>query len=304
VPSSNSPSAAGSPSSRRKRQRPPGRPKRVFVWIVSVVCLVAFGGGFVWRTVQLRNEGKGLLASAKVSPDPAARANALRELDEALRARHEKRTSGALAALDRARRADSSLPGLRIAFAEIAFNEQEFSELRKAAALARTDANQAAAASVLLGVEKWLSRGGGDREMLSAADSASSQFAEATQADLFAPAAWYFWADVLRYAGREEEGRDAAFRALCRYQPWDSADLISAKAILASGEAGDSVVGGLTFLPASPWVQAVADSVGRRSGPDSGLGARTVVRHLRSDPHYRTETRVVTDPGIPLPLLP
>lgn len=283
MPGGDSAQPTGLPLARRKRHRTPVRAKRVSAWAALVVCLAAFGGGFAWKKLELGNS-EAKLSADDVPSDPAARGVALREIDEALRARHEKRTSGALAALDRARRADPSLPGLQVAFAEIAFNEREFSELRKAAAAAQADAGQAAAASVLLGVEKWLSRGGGDREMLSAADSASARFAEATETDFFAPAAWYFQADVLRYAGREDEGRSCAVGALHRYQPWDSADILAAKAIFASAELGETALGGLAFLPDSPWVKAVADASDQGGAPVGGFGARVVARHLLTDP--------------------
>lgn len=287
---------------RRRRNRPPARTKRVFAWVALVVCLASFSGGFLWKKLGSRSS-RAQPNVADIAPDPAARAEALREIDEALRARHEKRTSGALAALDRARRADPSLPGLQVAFAEIAFNEREFSELRKAAAAAQADATQSAAASVLLGVEKWLSRGGSDREMMSAADSASARFAEATETDFFAPAAWYFQADVLRYAGREEEGRVSAFRALVRYQPWDSPDLIAAKTIFASAEGGNTVFGSLAFLPDSPWVEAVTDSAGRQVVPLCGFAAQVAVRHLGADPSF-FDGKGTAAPTIDLPFLP
>lgn len=303
MPSSEFSGAARPPSARRKRHRPPARTNRAFAWVAVGVCFAAFGGGFTWKKVELRNN-EAELSAAPATTDPDTRMVALREIDEALRARHEKRTSGALAALDRARRADPSLPGLQVAFAEIAFNEREFSELRKAASAAQADASQSAAASVLLGVEKWLSRGGSDREMMSAADSASAQFSAATETDFFAPAAWYFQADVLRYAGREDEGRERALGALHRYQPWDSSEMLAAKAIFASAELGETAFGGLAFLPDSVWVKAVADAADQGGAPAPGFAAQVGMQFLLTDPFLLGKPEAPAAKAAGLPVLP
>jgi hypothetical protein len=255
-----------------------------------VAVLVGLSGGYAWYSFKQRVKSEAATATDQVA-DPAARMAALDLMDEAIRAKFEKRASGALSAIDRARRADPFVPGLDVAFAELALNEKQFIEMRVAAGAARKKNDHAAGAAVLLGIDKWLSRSASDRDMSAAADAASAYFAEATEDDFFAAPAWFFWGDVLRYAGREAQGRDRALSALYRFNPWDSADLLTAKAILASVEAGDSVFGGLTFLPDSPWAQAVGEvAIGQKSGTGTPWGtllpyaAQQTFRALAGDP--------------------
>lgn len=199
----------------------------------------------------------------------ASPSEALDHIDNAIRAKHEKRTTGALGALDRARRADPSVSGFDITFAEIALNEKEFIEMRAAAGAAKKKDDHAASASVLLGMDKWINRGASDREMSAAADAAAAHFTEATESDYFHAPAWFFWGDVLRYAGREDEGRDRALAALHRFNPWDSSDVVSAKIVFASAEAGDPVFGSLEAGESFPWAQALED-FGARSSTERG----------------------------------
>ena len=198
---------------------------------------------------------------ADKAADLQARGAALELLDEALRAQREQRINGALSALDRARRTDPSLPGVDVSFAALALGEKQFAEMRAAAMAATTKNDHAAAASVLLGMDKWIARGPSDREMSAAADAASGFFSEAIEADFFHAPAWFFWGDVLRYAGREREGYLHALAALHRFNPWDSADVLTAKIVFASAEGGASTFGGFGIDDGSPWVRAVADSL-------------------------------------------
>ena len=244
-------------------------------------------------------------AVAGSAGDPAA----LDQMDEAIRAKHEKRTTGALAALDRARRADPSVPGLDVAFAEIALNERQFIEMRAAAAAAEKKDDHAAGASTLLGMDKWINRGASDREMSSAADAASTHFAEAIEVDYFYAPAWFFWGDVLRYAGREDEGRARAQAALYRFNPWDSSDVISAKTVFASAEAGDPVFGSLQASDGSFWAQAVEDFGARSSSERPALAslgpfaARRTLLSLAADP-FVSESKGGPEPQPEVPNRP
>jgi hypothetical protein len=271
-------------SPRRKKQTA----MRALFAAAFFLAVGAFAAGYFWKANSSR-----VLRSAP--PQDAASATSERKqaldfIDEAIRAKHEKRTSGALAALDRARKTDPSAPGLDVAFAELALNEKQFIEMRAAAEAAKRKDDHAAGASVLLGMDKWLTRGASDREMSAAADAASTHFAEASKSDYFYAHAWFFWGDVLRYAGREEEGRDRALAALHRFNPWESSDVIAAKIVFASAEAGVPIFGSLGAGEASLWAQAVEDLGARSPGERQSLtlpvpfAARQTLLSLTADP--------------------
>jgi len=136
------------------------------------------------------------------------------------------------------------------------------------AAKAKND--HAAAASVLLGMDKWIARGPSDRETSSAADAASAHFAESAKMDYFHAQVWFFWGDVLRYAGREDEGMDRALAALHRFNPWDSSDVIAVKIVSASAESGESVFAGFGVEDGSPLIQAASDLADARTSDGAG----------------------------------
>jgi hypothetical protein len=288
-------------SPRRRKQMA----TRAFFGFAFFLAVGAFAAGYFWKANSSR-----LLRSAP-PPDTALaapeRKQALEFIDEAIRAKHEKRTSGALAALDRARKTDPSAPGINVTFAELALGEKQFIEMRAAAEAAKKKNDYAAAASVLLGMDKWINRGASDREMTSAADAAGVHFAEAMDVDYFAAPAWFFSADVMRYAGRVAEGRDRAASALRRFQPWDSSDFLAAKLIFASAEARETLIGGVDFLPDSPFVSAAsgfatAQIAGASTDPKglADTASQLTLRALGSDPLYRKSDRA----SAVLPLVP
>ena len=277
-------------SSARRRHE---QATRIFLLVAALLAVASFFGGYAWQSKKTKTRAAAVIDRAPDNTE--ARSAALVALDEAITAKSEKRTTGALAALDRARRADPSIPGLDVAFAEIALNEKQFIEMRAAAGAAKKKDDPAAGASVLLGMDKWINRGASDREMSSAADAASAHFAEATETDYFHAPAWFFWGDVLRYAGREAEGRGRALSALHRFNPWDSSDVMAAKLVFASAEAGDTFFGGSAFLPDSPWTRAVsafavASVIGGDAFPQALVpyAAQRAVCALTSDPIVRS----------------
>ena len=257
--------------------------------VAALAVFAAFASGFAWRSSH------GLRSGSSVEADKAAdfqaRGAALELLDEALRAQREQRINGALSCLDRARRTDPSLPGVDVSFAALALGEKQFAEMRTAAIAAKGKNNHAAAASVLLGMDKWIARGPSDREMSAAADTASGYFSEAIEADFFHAPAWLFWGEVLRYAGREREGYLHALAALHRFNPWDSADVLTAKIVFASAEGGASTFGGFGIDDGSPWVKGIADSL-RAAGSNAG----NLPAALPSYAAHRTMGALAEDP--------
>jgi len=287
----------------------PRRRERAVIRALSAaaffLALGSFFAGYFWEANSLR--ALSAASPAETTTTNPERKQAFNFVDEAIRAKHEKRTSGALAALDRARKTDPSVPAIDVAFAELALGEKQFIEMRAAAEAAKKKNDHAAAASVLLGMDKWINRGASDREMNSAADAAGVHFAEAADTDFFAAPSWFFSADVMRYAGRVAEGRDRALAALHRFKPWDSSDFLAAKAIFASAEAGETVFGGMGFLSDSPFVGAAsgfatAQIAGASTDPKglADTAAQLTLRALSSDPLYRKPAQAHTA----LPLLP
>lgn len=261
----------------------------IFPLASLLVVGAAFVFGFAW---QSSHETRG--GPPRSAPDHAvdlqARAAALQLLDEALRAQREGRINGALSALNRARRTDPSLLGIDVSFAAFALGEKQLAEMRTAATAAAARNDDAAAANVLLGMGKWIERGASDREMSSAADAASAHFSDATEADFFHAPAWFFWAEVLRFAGRERDGHLRALAALHRFGPWDSADVLTAKIVFASAEGGASSFVGLGVDDDSPWVRAVGDTLRA-----AGSSARSLPAALPSYAAQRTMGELAED---------
>jgi len=247
-------------SSRRSRRHRGSALRSIFPAVAALIIVAAFVSGFALRSSH-DLEGVSTDLEPDKTIDLQARGAALKLLDEAIRARFEERVNGALAALDQARRTDPSLPGVDVSFAALALGEKQFAEMRTAAIAAKGKNEHGAAANVLLGMDKWIARGPSDREMSAAADTASGYFREAIEADFFHAPAWFFWGEVLRYAGRESDGHIRALSALHRFNPWDSCDVLSAKVVFASADAGVLTFVGLGINEGSPWVRAAADSI-------------------------------------------
>jgi len=285
---------SGSSDSRRwsSARRRHERATRIFLLVASFLAMAGLFGGYAWQSKKSKPRATATVGAPDALADPAARTEALDHIDEAITAKREKRTAGALSALDRARRADASAPGLDVLFAEIALNEKEFIEMRAAAGAAKRKNDHTAGASVLLAMDKWINRGASDREMSSAADAASAHFTEATEADYFYAPAWFFWGDALRYAGREGEGRMRALAALHRFNPWESSDVVAAKIVFASAEAGDPVFGSLGVGTDSPWVGAL-EEFGARI-----LAERTLLASLSAYAARQTIVSLAADPFV------
>lgn len=280
---------------------------RIFLLVAGLLAVAVFFGGYSWQSKKFKLRATNSVE--RFPADVAARETALAALDEAITAKREKRTAGTLSALDRARRADPSVPSLDMLFAEIALNEKQFVEMRAAAGAAKRKDDHAAGASVLLGMDKWINRGANDREVSAAADAASAHFSEATESDYFHAPAWFFWGDVLRYAGREDEGRNCALAALHRFKPWDSSDVIAAKIVFASAESGDSMPGSLEAGDGSPWGQILED-FGARSSSEravlatlSPFAAQQTLTALSADP-FVSDSKVAPKPQRDAPKLP
>jgi len=298
-------------SSARRRQ---ARATRIFLLVGSLFAMASFFGGYAWQAQKTKLRGAAAVGAADVPADPAARAEALDHIDEAIRAKHEKRAAGALSALERARRADRSLPGLDVMRAELALKEQNLIAMRAAASSAKKKGENIANAEVLLGLDAWFNHGSSDKDFGTAVDAASAHFKEAATSDLFAAQTFVFWGEILRSAGSAVEGHGRTMSALLRLHPWDSSDVLTAKMIFAATEAGDRVIADLGVVSDSPMRQSVSQwateleslriSVAQLLVPYTSLLA---VQALTSDPFDRARASTagsLPDNKLPKPNAP
>jgi len=263
----------------------------VLAFTAALVVLVSFCAGYVSRSPLA-----GGLFPARAEQTfvaSAARANALGQLDEALRAKHEKRMHGSLAALDRARRTDASLPGIDVSLATMALEEKRLSEMQAAALTGAKNGTHSSAANVLLGLGKWIERGPSDQDLASSADAASIYFAEAVEADYSHPEAWFFWGDVERYAGRERSGSKRVLAAMRRFDPWDSSDVLVAKIVFALAESDPSAPVDPSVVHDSLWGRSVQRLLGT---PESGR--RAALLALSAYAAQRTLESLSDDPAL------
>jgi len=224
----------------------------------ALAVLLALVGGYAWQSLRASAAAAEVRQTQQAGAEATAgRADALVAIDEAVRARYEERKEGALAALARARKIDPQAPGLAIAFAELALENNEFELVRSTVSEHIRHGKDAAQAHTLLGVHRWLTRGSTPDEVSRSIEESLTSFARATDAEAsFAPA-YFFSGDMLRYAGRQGEGHKRLLAALHRFAPWSSADVVAMKLAAALHEAGDAPLAGLAFITQSPLLDAV-----------------------------------------------
>lgn len=281
--------------SRRHRRR-----RRLRLWQVRhrgltafLAVVLMFAAGFFWKTLALRSAR---VAHAPAVVSPEAQREALDAVDEAVRAKYEKRPVGVASALSRARRADPQVPGLDILTAEAALEAGQLDAMRTAAEAAGSHGD-AAASELLLGLGKWFGRGADNRTLASAVEEATVHFTASVDADPFFAPTLFFWGDMLRHEGREAEGGRLLLGALHRFNPWSSSDVLIAKILLASAEATTSQPSTPEPPPDSPWARAVttaaaAKTVGEKFPLDflRPFAAQPVLRILARDPFVNAPT--------------
>lgn len=246
--------------------------KRRLVWIAIAAFLVAaFGAGFLLKTLAAarRNAARGA-APASVE----SRAEALRLMDDAMRAKYDGRSDDALAAVRAARAAVPDIPGADVVMAELALEAKQPGALRLAAEDALRRGQNPAEARLLLALEKWMTRGAGPRSAEAVA-TAKQLMAEASDAGLSNMTVMFFRGDIEHYGGNESEAWRFLLGALHRQQPWLSSAILAAKMRLAADEAG-----GVPDAALPPSAAGDALVALRRAAP-SGSDARMPLAALR-----------------------
>jgi len=254
------------------------RPRRLPAWIFGVAGVLLAAGAFVAGSAGAsRAERAGAAASAS-GVGSAARAEALRRLDEAARARHGERFDEAVAAARAARAVDGTLPGVDVFLAEMAFQRQDSATTAAAARAALDRGENASSAYLLLALDAWRTRALHGKSATEAAEGAARLLAEGAQVQPSDESVWFFWAEMMRLVGREDQAQRRMLGAMHRLQPWRSAAILAAKRQLAAGEAA-----GAEALP----------------GPAAGLAGDDAWRAWLSRASARQAGWMASDPAWP-----
>jgi hypothetical protein len=208
-------------------------------WAFSIVlCLGAFVGGFVFQRHKPSEQAAAQVVAPQVPPEQ--KAQALRLMDEAVRARHEDRTDEALRIAQRARAVDPSVRGVDILSGLIAIESPDHEKRRDA----RLAANQAldrgedtAGARLILALGAWQEQDGESVAGFTAKTRALRLISEAVEAFPSEPALHFFWSQMLASSGQLRDAQRKTSDSLRSLQPWDSSVLIARKASFASSDA-------------------------------------------------------------------
>ncbi len=226
LPTSSSRRARASRKAVRRRRKLVG----LFIGAGLCAVTVAFVVGYL-------NASRAVLAAPTVSVaavDPASRTEALRLLDEALQARHEERFNAAANAAQAARQTDETLPGVDMMIAEIAFKQHDAGVAERAARAALARGENVSSANLLLALQAWRLRAERRKSASEAADEAARWLAEAASAQPSDEAVWFFWGEMMRFVGREDQAHRLLLEARHRTQPWKSSSTLEAKQRLAA----------------------------------------------------------------------
>jgi len=245
-------SSARPPVRRRRSSRRLLRRREFIRGAARIVALLliscAFAGGYIWqhgKTKRLAEEVKPLISSEQ------QRREALRLVDEAVRARHEKRWQGAINALTEARRADPLVLGVDVLLGEIALEQKDAKTMRYAAEQSLRRGESESAAKLLLALVTWMGRG--EDGAAKAGNLAKQQLAEAMASEPSNAAAYFFHGELNRLLGESGEAHNNLLAALRRQVPWKSSALLAVKSHLAAHEA---LKAGQSLAPLSPNAQA------------------------------------------------
>ncbi len=267
-------------SRRRRARRTKQRTRRRL--ITAIFCLVlaaVFSAGFLWKVIAAKRAEA--VANAPVPVNAERRAEALRLMDDAVRAKYEERTGDALASAAAAREADPNIPGVDVLVGELALVSKQPDTVKHAAGEALRRGQGVAGAKLLLALHKWITRGQ-LRTPAEAGDAAAQLLSEASDAELSNMATMFFWGDIERYAGREHLAHDRLLGAMHRQQPWLSWATIAAKMQLAANEAGDMSDHPAPHTAPVPSTRAGNALVALRRAATSGADPQPALAALRS----------------------
>ena len=220
----------------------------------ALAVLLALVGGYAWQSVRasaevrLAKQAGGEVSAAVSVVSPEQKAEALRLIDEAVRAKYEGRTNEALRIAQRARAVDPSVRGVDILAGEIAIESPDL-EKRREALLAANRAldrgEDTAGARLILALGTWQEHDGESVAGFTAKTRALRRIEEAADEHPSEPALHFFWSEILATFGKYRDVHRRMLTAMHCAQPWHSYALIARKASFASrdAEAGQTLSG-------------------------------------------------------------
>lgn len=232
-------SPAGPPHRQSRRSLQKQAVLRRAGWAFSIVlCLGAFVSGLVFQ----RHKPSEQAAAQQPAPQVAQeqKEEALRLLDEAVRAKYEDRTEEALRLAQRARQIDPSVRGVDILAGEIAIESPDPEERQKAllAANSALDRGEDTAGSRLIrALGTWQEQDGEGVAGFTAKTRALRLIGEAADAFPSTPALHFFWSEMLVPSGQYRDVHRRMLTAMHCAQPWHSSVLLARKASFASRDA-------------------------------------------------------------------
>jgi hypothetical protein len=202
---------------------------KVTFWVMMFcVGVMAYGGGIgwqKWRAARVALEPQTM--DGEVAPEQ--KAEALRLLDEAIKARHEERYDAAWGLALRAQQTDPGLAGWDLLMAELAFQRRDSGAFSKHALVAELLPESAAGAKLLLVLERWRRPWGEGQSKEDSARFLADLLAQATAAQPSVDVTWFFRGDLLRLIGKPSEAHQALLGSLHRQAPWRSSAVLAAK---------------------------------------------------------------------------
>lgn len=200
-----------------------------------IVGFMAYCGGIgwqKWRSSRVALETR--LMVEEVAPEN--KTEALRLLDEAIKARHEERYDEGWELALRVQETDPVLAGLALLMAELAFQRRDAEAFSKYARAGALLSESAAGAKLLLALEHWRSRVAEGRSDEESGRISADMLAEAAAAQLSMDVTWFFRGALLRQIGKPAEAHHALLGSMHRQAPWRSASVIGAKIDFAQAE--------------------------------------------------------------------
>lgn len=215
---------------RRRRMR-----RLVFAAVAALVVLWSFGAGYLWRKFRTKEPAPGEVPAVATAEQ---RAEAVRLLDEGVRARFEERWQGVLNVIPAARRADPKVRGIDILIGEIALEQKDPETLRRATERSLKTGENEAAAKLLRAVETWMKRG--ELGVDQAGALAGQYLSEAAESEPSNAAVRFFHGELSRLLGDGKGAHSHLRGALYRQTPWHSSALLKVKMQMAAREASDA----------------------------------------------------------------
>jgi hypothetical protein len=205
------------------------------------ICIGAFAAGFFTNREAREVGGSRDDRRPAKSPvvDFADRAEALQLMNEAVKARYVARFFEAANAALAARSADETLPGIDAFLAEMAFQEGESDVVERAALAALRRRESESSAHLLLALNAWRTRVQRMKSTAEAGDEAGRLLADASAAQMSDEAVWFFWGELMRLVGREDQAHRRLLGAMHRVMPWRSADFLTTKLQLSDEDAAE-----------------------------------------------------------------